>query len=215
MLLRHGAGSTLNLLILPALFEEANRMRRFTVSMMRGLADCGIGSILPDLPGTGESLIAINNVTIDDWREACAAAAKHVDPPLLTVSIRGGALMDGIADFGWRLAPETGARLVRDMLRATKLSDQLSTTGVDSQASERPTSLAGNGVGPGLFGKLSALAPINGHYRTAQVTDNADECDLILPGAKLWRAAESSDDPEFVAAAVADIASWAKTCAGF
>src|ERR1700741_3511005 len=39
------------------LFEEANRTRAFIVTILRALAGLGIASAVPDLPGTGESLM--------------------------------------------------------------------------------------------------------------------------------------------------------------
>src|SRR3546814_8095624 len=37
------------------LFEEANRTRAFAVTMLRALAERGVASVLPDLPGQGRS----------------------------------------------------------------------------------------------------------------------------------------------------------------
>ena len=202
MLLRHGGGLPVTVLILPALFEEANRMRRFTVSMMRGLADAGIGSILPDLPGTGESLTDMADVALSDWHDAVGAVAETLGKPLLTIAIRGGALLDSGADAGWRLAPDTGQRLLRDMVRATALSSGLAPADLDRQARGQPTMLAGHTHSPDFYAAFADAVPVEGRYRTAQLHE-----------AKLWRAAEPGDDPAFVAAVVADIASWAKTCA--
>src|SRR5690606_13943847 len=64
-------------LIIPALFDEANRLRRFTVELMRRLDSAGIDSALPDLPGTNESLQPLDAQTGDGWRAATAAAAAH------------------------------------------------------------------------------------------------------------------------------------------
>src|ERR1700712_5512911 len=103
MLLRHGSGSAVPGLVLPALFEEANRMRRFTVSVMRALAQRGIGTILPDLPGTGESLTALTDVSLDDWRDAVRMLASEIrvhQGVSLTVAIRGGAILDAAVDHG-------------------------------------------------------------------------------------------------------------------
>ena len=38
-------------------WEEANRTRVVAVAMLRALARHGIGGVLPDWPGTGESLV--------------------------------------------------------------------------------------------------------------------------------------------------------------
>src|SRR3546814_16734741 len=44
------------IVIVPPLFEEANRTRRTLVLAMRALAADGFAAVLPDLPGPNESL---------------------------------------------------------------------------------------------------------------------------------------------------------------
>ncbi len=44
------------LLVLPAWFDESNKLRHFTIQTMRTLERRGVASILPDLPGCNESL---------------------------------------------------------------------------------------------------------------------------------------------------------------
>ena len=56
-------GRALRVLILPALFDEANKLRRFTVQVMRKLDAAGVDSFLPDLPGCNESLQPVENQT--------------------------------------------------------------------------------------------------------------------------------------------------------
>ena len=197
MLLRHGAGSTITILVLPALFEEANRMRRFTVSIMRGLADRGIGTILPDMPGTGESETTLCDVMLEDWHEAILALAPNM---FASVAIRGGALLDGSFANRWRLAPDSGERLLRDMVRATAFSDGVPASQLDKDVRSGPTRLAGNLIGPAFYLSLHNAVPVGGGYVTP------------VDGPKLWRAAEPGDDQDFVHLIVEDIASWAKPC---
>ncbi|MDB5713638.1 MAG: hypothetical protein JWO15_1035 [Sphingomonadales bacterium] len=216
MLLRHGLGSPLTLLVLPALFEEANRMRRFTVSLMRAMAIRGIGTVLPDLPGTGESLAPLADVSLSDWQDAVselAASARGDNGTCLTVAIRGGAILDGPADHGWRLAPESGERVLRDLVRATALSSGTSAAEIDRLARAGPTSLAGQTLSPDLYTDLVAAQPITADRRTARLTDDAGDHDVWLAGSRLWRNAEPGDDPDFVEAAASDIADWAVACA--
>src|SRR3546814_11084271 len=47
--------SSATILIVPPLFEEANRTRRTLVLAMRALAAEGFAALLPDLPGQNES----------------------------------------------------------------------------------------------------------------------------------------------------------------
>jgi pimeloyl-ACP methyl ester carboxylesterase len=210
--LRHGEGAPITLLVLPALFEEANRMRRFTVSLMRALADRGIGTILPDLPGTGDSLAEICDVTLSDWRYAIASVAETIGNPLQTLAIRGGAILDDGADAGWRLASETGERLLRDMVRATALSQGVGASELDQLARTQPTRLAGNIIAPEFYTLLARASPAVGNYRTARLDDDVADFDVTLSGSKLWRAAEPGDDKALVAAAATDIAAWVATC---
>lgn len=196
-LLRHGAGSPITLLVLPALFEEANRMRRFTVSVMRLLAERGIGTILPDLPGTGESEINLCNVTLQHWHDAVSALAQNTSG---SVAIRGGSLLDGVVRNRWRIAPESGERLLRDMVRATAFSEGVSASELDRRARAGPTRLAGNVMGPALYTALNDAVPLEGAYTTT------------VDGPKLWRAAEPGDDPELAELIANEIVSWKKIC---
>jgi hypothetical protein len=216
MLLRHGAGSPVTLLVLPALFEEANRMRRFTVSVMRGLAARGIGSVLPDLPGTGESLTPLADVSFDDWRDAVKSVAELVRAETghcSAVAVRGGALLDAPADYGWRLAPETGERVLRDLVRATALSSGETASEIDRRARGKATALAGQVLSPALYAGLSDARLPDGNRHTVRLNDDIGLRDSSLPGTRLWRSAEPGDDPDFVAATVVAIADWTAQCA--
>ena len=195
--LRHGAGTPVTLLVLPALFEEANRMRRFTVSVMRHLAAQNIGTILPDLPGTGESEMPMSNVNLLDWHEAVSAVSDNV---MGSVAIRGGALLDETLENRWRLAPESGERLLRDMTRATALSAGVPASEIDRQARKTPTRLAGNMINPALYMALHDAALVDGAHVTT------------VEGLKLWRTAEPGDDPAFAKLIADDIFAWTKTC---
>ncbi len=196
-MLRHGAGSPITLLVLPALFEEANRMRRFTVSVMRTLAGLGIGTILPDLPGTGDSLTDVVDVTLSDWHDAVSLLTPNI---FGSIAIRGGGLLDGPAKYRWRLAPESGEKLLRDMTRATAFSAGTSASELDQQVRAAPTRLAGNLISPALYKALHETVPVEGAHTTTVV------------GPKLWRAAEPGDDPEYARLIAEDIAAWTTTC---
>ncbi|MBY0519986.1 MAG: hypothetical protein K2P79_06130, partial [Sphingomonas sp.] len=79
--------------VLPALFEEHNRTRSFTVAICRGLAALGIGAMLPDLPGQNESQTATEQATLEHWRGAVSdlVVAQSSRHPVHIASIRGGA----------------------------------------------------------------------------------------------------------------------------
>lgn len=110
-------GREARLLIVPALFEEANRTRRLLVEVMRRLDKSGIDSILPDFPGCNESLQPLAEQTVESWRMAIAAAATAFAATHV-LAIRGGALFAPADLPGWLLAPANGASQLRQMLRA-------------------------------------------------------------------------------------------------
>jgi len=62
-------------LVLPAWFDEGNKLRHFTVEVMRRLDGAGVDSFLPDLPGCNESLAPLEQQTLQSWRAEAAEAA--------------------------------------------------------------------------------------------------------------------------------------------
>jgi hypothetical protein len=210
-MLRFGRETGPLALILPPLFEEANRTRHFLVEVMRGLAAKGIASILPDLPGTNDSPIATVDARLDDWK----AALARLPAPVATVAVRGGALLDEAtaSELRWRLSPETGLRLLRDMLRATAMTADASLGDLETTARTRPTALAGNLIHPELLFALENAVPgETGTIRTVRIENDAGAADSYLPGSPLWRRAEPGHDPALADAVVADIAQWMTSC---
>ena len=198
---RVGAHHPQQILIIEPLFEEKNRTRRLIADVMRGLDRLQIGSTLPDLPGTGESLTEIAEFSFEDWKEAIAAANLAI-APTITVSLRGGALLDFGAQHAWRFAPETGARIVRDLKRSQLAS-----------AATAPL-YAGHALSSQFLAELeAATSPTHANLRTVRLNSDAAEADAKLAGTPLWRRAEPGDDPELAAAMVADIAWWMSQCA--
>ncbi len=176
------------------LFEEANRTRTFAVTLMRALAERGVASALPDLPGTGESLVATEAATLADWRSAFAAAAQAVGA-FASVAIRSGALLDAGVAHRWHLAPQDGPALVRELDRLR----------------DGPT-IAGNRVHPDLLATL-AVAQTSA-ARTVRLTDDARPADTIIAGAPLWRRAEPGNDGDLAERLADDISDWVRSCAG-
>lgn len=210
-MLRFGPENGPFVLVLPALFEEANRTRHFLVEVMRGLAATGVASILPDLPGTNDSPIATVDARLDDWKAAIAS----LPAPIATVSVRGGALLDQATPTAlhWRLSPDGGVRLLRDMLRATAIAAEAKLADLEAAARTRPTVLVGNLIHPELFVALEAAVPgETGTIRTVRMEGDASAADTYLPGAPLWRRAEPAHDPVLAEAVVADIAQWMTSC---
>lgn len=199
-------------LIVPPLFEEANRTRRTLVLAMRALAAQGFAVLLPDLPGQNESLVPLEEADLTRWRDALADI--DIDGPLIVASIRGGTLIDqGIkAAAWWRLAPVGGASLLRTLMRARVSADREAgiATSLDSlqaEAQAAPLLLAGNNLSPAMVAELGAaeaqpVAPLR------SIGLGADG----IAGTPLWLRAEPGEDATMAQAMADDIAAWSTTC---
>lgn len=181
-------GRERRLLIVPALFEEASRMRRLTVEVMRRLDLAGIDCFLPDLPGCNESLVPHRDMTIALWRDAMAAAAElfratHV------LGIRGGAALTPPDMPGWHYAPAKGASLLRQMIRARIL------TAREAGATETQDGLMADGLQSGL--ELAGYRLSADFLREFQmlVPDSSNVIDQDTVGSGgLWLRAEPDED---------------------
>lgn len=202
------------ILIVPPLFEEANRMRRTLVLAMRALAADGFAALLPDLPGQNDSLVPSGQVDLVRWRDALAGVAAGVDGPIIVASVRGGALIDDQAKAAawWRMAPVGGASLLRTLMRARVSADReagvaSSLESLQEQAKAAPLLLAGNLLSPAMIAQLSAseAKPVE-PLRTAGL--GADG----IAGTPLWLRAEPGEDPVMAGAIAADISAWSATC---
>lgn len=189
------------LLVLPAWFDEANKLRRQTVEVMRRLDLSGIDSMLPDLPGTNESEAPLAEQTLDSWRDA-AAAAGQVFGATHVLAMRAGALIAPPQLPGWRYASLSGEKLLRGLLRARALAAR--ETGraertEDLRALGRLSGLELGGwqIGRAMFLALESAGPPEGLAEVAQ--------DLI-GGTGLWRRAEPDEDPEQADALAAVVA---------
>ena len=190
-------GRPARVLIAPALFDEANRMRRLVVETMRRLDTAGIDSIMPDLPGTNESLAPHDQQSLTAWAEALGAVARHFAATHV-LAIRGGALI-APALPGWSYAGVNGTSLLRQMMRMRILAareagrdetqDQLLAlgrlNGID---------LGGYRLAPTMLDSLLTAQPLAGLAPIAQSE---------IGGPGLWLRAEPGDDPR-QSAALAD-----------
>jgi hypothetical protein len=192
LLVSFDEGRERRILIVPALFDEANKLRRFTIQTMRALDDAGIDSFLPDLPGCNESLVPLPTQTLTLWRSAVEEAARHVEATHV-LAIRGGANLAPTELPGWLSAPQTGPKVLRSMLRARiiaareeglhETSDELVRTG-----REEGLLLAGWQLGSEMVRELeSAELADRGNLETIDQKQ--------LPGAGLWLRAEPGDAP--------------------
>lgn len=211
-----GAGGRRRLLIVAPLFEEMNRCRRLLALTGAALAGHGVESWLPDLPGTGDHEAGPEAMDWTRWRASVAALAAQV-PADATLAMRGGTLLDDAAGDlpRYRLAPASGAALLRDLLRARAATDAEAGSGLSVAALEarltagETVEAAGYPLSPALAAVLRAAvpAPAQPGDRMA-VLAGTEGGDLSLPGPAPWRSAEASDVRPLARALAQDIASW-------
>jgi hypothetical protein len=184
-------GRAVRVLVVPALFEEANRTRRMVVEALRRLDAAGIDAVLPDLPGCNESLAAFADQTLECWRAAMAAAATHFAATHV-LTVRGGALVAPSSLSGWALDPAKGASLLRQLLRARALASR--EAGRPEGAADLLETgrahglyLAGYPCSAALIAGLEAAAAPAGHWRAIAQAE--------LGGGALWLRSEPGEDP--------------------
>jgi len=206
------------ILLVPPLYDEANRLRRTLVLTMRALASLGHPSILPDLPGQGDSLLPSDAASVVLWREALAQLASADSAPLLVASWRGGALLDDAATNAigwWRMAPQGGASIVKTMMRTRIAGDkeagrQTSMDDLRAEAERGSVELAGYALSGRMIAELEAAKPADvSPLRQVSVGGSEGQ----VPGTALWLRAEPGEDRAMAAAMAADISAWSLTCA--
>lgn len=187
------------LLIVPALFDEANRLRRFTVEVMRRLDGAGVDTFLIDLPGTNESLVPLNAplnaplgaVTPADWHAAASAAVRSVGATH-ALGLRGGCLFLPETLPGWHYAPVKGSSILRQMLRARTIAAreagrEETLDGLREQGLAQGLELVGYRLGAGFLRAFETLIPA----RREGVADIGQD---MLGGSGLWLRAEPGED---------------------
>ena len=181
-------GRARRLLIVPALFDEANRLRRVTVETMRALDAAEIDSVVPDLPGTNESLQPLGAMTLAHWRTAMTAAATHFEATHV-LAIRGGALV-APALPGLAYAPLSGAAILRQLLRARVLAAR------EAGQSEEAVALLERGMSAGLelAGYPLSAAMIAGLQEASPALHLAAITQEAIGGGALWLRAEPGED---------------------
>ncbi len=199
------------------LFEEANRTRAFVVTILRLLAERGIASALPDLPGQGESLVPLETATVLRMREAYEAAIDRFDRPAYALGIRSGALLDtlALANGRWHFSPQHGAELLRELKRVRQ-SAAGESLGDTWWAAEDVTEVGGSRLSIDLLAELTSISPFEPDdsvvLRTVRLESDGKPADLKVPGAPLWRRAEPDNDPALAALLADDIATWIRAC---
>jgi hypothetical protein len=199
-------------IVSPPLFDEGNRTRRLIVDLLTLLAARGIGGALPDLPGTGESLLDTVDVpSAADWRAAYAAAAATLGSRVYSVAMRGGALIDGdaIVEARWRLSPIAGKTLVREIRHARIMAAAMEGYMLRVGPFERgvgPFPVSGNSVQTDLLIDLTETEIAPG--RVVRLSGESGSADRKLDGTGPWRRSEPEADPVLSKRLADDIAQW-------
>jgi len=189
------------------LFEEANRTRQFLVTVLRDLADHGIGSVLPDLPGTGESIVVTGESQVRDQRTAYTELAQQLGRNTYGISIRSGALFDTDAALAgrWQLSPQSGEDLLRELDRGRVASRS-------ARASD--TDYAGNTLSREMLANLCDATPYAGAGRLHVVRLESDprDADVKHAAPPLWRRSEPGNDITLAQLLADDISHWIASC---
>lgn len=196
-------GRAQRLLVLPALFDEANKTRHVVTETMRRLDGAEIDSFLPDLPGCNESPVPLEAQTLESWRETAQVAATHFKATHL-LTVRAGAILAPPALPGWRYAPLGGPSALRALLRSRTISAHEAGHGetIEGLAELGRTEgieLAGYRIGAEMFRALEAAAlPDSGKLREIERG--------TVGGGGPWLRAEPGFDPAQADALAAVIA---------
>lgn len=185
-------GRKRRVLIAPALFDEANRMRRLTLEVMRRLDKSGIDTYLPDLPGCNESTQDLARVEPEDWRMALKAAARQFGATHM-LALRGGGLIAPEKLPGWLYAPVKGSSLLKTMLRARVIAlreagREETTEGLLVAGLQIGIDLAGWSLSGEMLRQLQDALPV--------MRGNLALIDQeTVGGGALWLRAEPGEDP--------------------
>ncbi|MEW9856948.1 hypothetical protein [Novosphingobium sp. M1R2S20] len=193
-------GRAKRLLIVPALFDEANRLRRFTVEVMRRLDGAGIDAFLPDLPGTNESLQSLTVQEPHDWADAMAAASHHFGATAV-LGMRGGCLFTPSMQQVLLYAPVKASAQLRQMLRARMLASRE----IGREETRDGLMALGLAIGIELAGYQLSAEFIRQFEPLTPREDGVEIAQETVGGSGLWLRAEpgeSAEQADALAAAV-------------
>lgn len=193
LVLGFDAGREHRVLIVPALFDEANKLRRLAVETMRRLDAAGIDCFLPDLPGTNESMLDLAPLSLEDWALAMAAASRELSATHI-LALRGGGLITPPALPGWIYGQVKGASVLRTLLRARVLAAreagrEETPDGLLSLAAQNGIELAGYRLGEEMVRQVQKAV--------CEKRNNLAVIDQdTVGGSPLWLRAEPDFDPQ-------------------
>ncbi len=133
-------------LVLPAFAEEMNKTRRMLSLFAQQAQAAGIGTLIPDLYGTGDSEGDFGEATVERWADDLGRAAQWLEArstaPLSVLAVRCGALLANLLPSrrpGGHLVlwqPVTSGRVYANQFLRLRLAGELLAGGgqVDSAA---------------------------------------------------------------------------------
>ncbi|NMN03657.1 MULTISPECIES: hypothetical protein [unclassified Novosphingobium] len=197
------SGDAARVLIVPPLFDEMNRARAMLAAVMRHLATAGVAAVLPDLPGCGESVQDFAAQSLNAWRAAMIAAARHFAASHV-LALRGGALVAPPTLPGWALAPVSGDAVLRPLLRAASLAararnEDASPAALLEQGRTQGLVLAGYPCGAALIAGLHGALPAGEGQQAIALSD------LGAAGPAPWVRQEPAPAPALAQALAARI----------
>lgn len=205
------------ILIIPPFFEEMNRTRWLLLAAMRTLDEARIGTILPDLPGQNESLVPDEAISLSEWRTALERLAGQSGVIIdMVAAFRSGAMIDDAVYCGkhWRMAPEDGPELLRQLVRTRLAAERETGTGMSkelllAQARLESTEFSGFHLPPTMIAELEAAAlPVHEEPRTVMLEGSTAKADAYLSGKPVWRQNEPEADHWLAQQIAADMAAW-------
>ncbi|RZM04978.1 MAG: hypothetical protein EOP67_77415 [Sphingomonas sp.] len=163
--------------------------------------------MLPDLPGTGESIVVTNEARLRDQRTAYTELAQQLGRNTYSISTRSGALFDTDAALAgrWQLSPQSGDDLLRELDRARVASRS-------ARASE--PDYAGNTLSREMLADLRDATPYagTGPLRGVRLESDPRDADVKYAASPLWRRSEPDNDIALAQILAGDISNWIASC---
>lgn len=219
-LLRFGPDTGPVLIAALPLFEEANRTRTFTVGLLRALARCGVASLLPDIPGQGESIVPLAGLSVLRMAEALEAVTDGCHGEgrrTYALGIRSGALLDyrALHCGRWHFAPQSGESVLRDLHRVWRAAGHVGDREAMIYGEADPVEIAGNLLSRDLLSSLAHATPFDQAgipRRVVRLASDPHDADRKIDAAPLWRRSEPGNDPALADTLADDIAQWIAAC---
>lgn len=208
MALAFDKGRAQRLMMLPPLFDEANKFRRQATEIMRRLDDRGIDCFLPDLPGWNESTAPFDQQSLIGWQTATNAAAVHFRATHV-FAVRASCTLAPDETPALLYAAQLPARQLRSLIRARMIasreagapetSDEIAIKGHSGGVT-----LAGWPISPAMFADLENMNMPENAIFTALSHDE-------IGGSPFWLWAEPGFNAEQADALASAIANWMHT----